>query len=201
MSLDSAKTSLIGIDLDSADLDSYVNTLGCMVDTLPFNYLGFSIGGASNRKEAWNSLEERFRYKIDRWRNVSLSKGGKLTLTQSVLNSLPCYLFSLLQALIGAINKMEKIVSDFVRMRGSTKLASHLVKLDTTFRPIYYGGLGIGSFRQKNNALLTKWLWGFCKEYNALRRHLVAAIYALEENGWSTKALNRGSLIGWGLAF
>ena len=201
MSLDSAKTSLIGIDLDSADLDSYVNTLGCMVDTLPFNYLGFSIGGASDRKEAWNSLEERFRYKIDRWRNVSLSKGGKLTLTQSVLNSLPRYLFSLLQALIGAINKMEKIVSDFVRMRGSTKLASHLVKLDTTFRPIYYGGLGIGSFRQKNNALLTKWLWRFCKENNAFWRCLIVAIYGLEENGWSTKALNRGSFIGWGLAF
>ena len=45
-----------------------------MVETLPFNYLGFSIGRAHNRKEAWISLEEQFKYKIDRRRNVSLQR-------------------------------------------------------------------------------------------------------------------------------
>ena len=88
--------------------------MGCSVDSLPFNYLGFSIGGGHNRKEMWNTLEERFRYKIDRWRNVSLSKGGRLTLVQSVLNSLPCYFFSLAQASVGVINSLEKMIRKFV---------------------------------------------------------------------------------------
>ena len=97
LSLNRSKTSLIGINLNSGDLAPYSNSMGCSVDSLPFNYLGFSIGGGHNRKEMWNTLEERFRYKIDRWRNVSLSKGGRLTLVQSVLNSLHCYFFPLLK--------------------------------------------------------------------------------------------------------
>ena len=90
LSLNRSKMSLININLNSGDLTPYSNSMGCSVDSLPFKYLGFSIGGGRNRKEMWNTLEERFRYKIDRWRNVSLSKGGRLTLVQSVLNSLPC---------------------------------------------------------------------------------------------------------------
>lgn len=110
---------------------------------------------------------------------------------QLVLNSLPCYLFSLLQASIGVINKMEKMVMNFVLTGRSTKSAAHLVKWDTTSRPICYSSLGIGSFWQKNNALVTKWLWRFCKEKNDLWRRLIVAIYDLEENGWSTKAQDR----------
>ena len=73
---------------------------------------------------------------------MSLSKGGRLTLTQSVLDSLPCCLFSLLQAPVSVINRMEKKVRDFVSTGRSTKW-------DTTSRPICNGSLGIGSFRQK----------------------------------------------------
>ena len=92
LSLNKSKTSLIDINLNSDDLTPYTNSLRCSVESLLFNYMGFSIGGGCNRKEMWNALEERFIYKIDRWRNVSFSKWGRLTLVQLVLNSLPCYL-------------------------------------------------------------------------------------------------------------
>ena len=114
LSLNRSKTSLIGINLNSGDLAPYTNSMGCSVDSLPFNYLGFSIGGGHNKKEMWNTPEERFRYKIDRRRNVSLSKGGRLTLEQSVLNSLPCYLFSLAQVSASVINRLEKMIRNFV---------------------------------------------------------------------------------------
>ncbi|TYK01560.1 LINE-1 retrotransposable element ORF2 protein [Cucumis melo var. makuwa] len=52
------KTSLIGINLDSTVLAPYASTLGYVVDSIAFNYLGFSIGGGRNRKEVWNALEE-----------------------------------------------------------------------------------------------------------------------------------------------
>ena len=45
LSLNRSNTSLISINLDSADLAPYARTSGCMMDNLPFNYLGFSIGG------------------------------------------------------------------------------------------------------------------------------------------------------------
>ncbi|TYK07811.1 hypothetical protein E5676_scaffold1737G001050 [Cucumis melo var. makuwa] len=60
------------------------------------------------------------------------------------------------------------------------------------FSPVLLCGLRIGSFRHKNNALLTKWLWRFSKEDNALWRCLIVAIYGLEKSGWSTKAPSKG---------
>ena len=177
LSLNRSKTSLIGINLNSGDLAPYSNSMWCSVGSLPFNYLGFSIGGSRNRKEMWNTLEEQFRYIIDRLRNVSLSKGGRLTLVQSVLNSLPCYLFSFAQAPTGVINRLEKMIRNFVWIGGSTNLVAHLVKWDCTSRSICYGGLEIGSFRQKNIALLTKWFWRFSMEEASLWRRLIVAIW------------------------
>ncbi|TYK31263.1 DENN domain and WD repeat-containing protein SCD1-like [Cucumis melo var. makuwa] len=63
---------------------------------------------------------------MGRWRNVSLSKGGRLTLAQSVLNSPPCYLFSLAQAPVGVINRLKKMIWNFVSTRGSTSSVAHL---------------------------------------------------------------------------
>ena len=60
LSLNRSKTSLIDINLNSGDLAPYTKSLRCSVDSLPFNYLGFSIGGGRNIKEMWNTLEERF---------------------------------------------------------------------------------------------------------------------------------------------
>ena len=123
---------------------------------------------------------------------MSLSKEGRLTLVQLVLNSLPCYLFSLAQAPAGVINRLEKMIGYFDWTRGSTNSVAHLVKWDCTSSPICYGGLGISSFRQKSTAFLTKWFWRFSKEEVSLWRCLIVAIYDLEENGWSIKDPNKG---------
>ena len=58
LSLNRSKTSLISINLNIGDLAPYTNSMGFSVDSLPFNYLGFSFGGGRNRKEMWNTLEE-----------------------------------------------------------------------------------------------------------------------------------------------
>lgn len=87
---------------------------------------------------------------------------------------------------------MAKTVGDFVWTGGPSKPTARLVKWDTTSLSICYGGLGIESLRQKNVALLTKWLWRFCKKDNAFRRCIIVAIYGLEDIAWATKVPNRG---------
>lgn len=64
---------------------------------------------------------------VDKWRSISLSKGGRLTLAQLVLNSLPCYLFSLMQASVGVINRNEKTVRNFVWNGGLVSWLSTLL--------------------------------------------------------------------------
>ena len=46
------------------------------------------------------------------------------------------------------------------------------------------GGLGIGSLRNKNAALLLIWWWTFGKEKNALWRKVVLHKYNLESSCW-----------------
>lgn len=47
--------------------------------------------------------------------------GGRLTLTKDVLGSLPTLFFSLLVALVGVINKLEKIRRQFLCVDQKTK--------------------------------------------------------------------------------
>ena len=57
LSLNRSKTSLIDINLNSGDLAPYTKSLRCSVDSLPFNYLGFSIGGVVIEKRCGTPLK------------------------------------------------------------------------------------------------------------------------------------------------
>lgn len=63
-------------------------------------------------KAARAALEEKFKTKIDKWPGLVLSKKGRLTLAQSVIQSLLCYFFSLLKALSlsGTLFGVEELV-------------------------------------------------------------------------------------------
>lgn len=98
LSLNYAKTSLIGVNMDMVEVADWAKKFGCQAESLPVNYLGFPLGGNHHRKSFWDPLLERFRRKLDNWRKFPISKGGRVTLVQSVLNSLPLYHFSLLKA-------------------------------------------------------------------------------------------------------
>lgn len=103
---------------------------------------------------------DRVRRKIDKWRHLNLSKGGRLTLAQSVLISLPLNLFSILKAPVGVIKELEKLTRNFFWNGSCMKgYCNHLVSWGKTALPLQLGGLGIGVLTQKNNSLLLKRLW------------------------------------------
>lgn len=65
---------------------------------------------------------------------------------------------------------------------------SHLVSWEWTSLPIQFGGMRIGSFKQRNNAIILKWLWRFAQE-EVLWKRVVASIGDLEPNDWATSGL------------
>lgn len=79
-----------------------VVVLGCRVESLPFRYLGLPLRGDHRGIAFWRPLVEKFSLKLEKWKKLLLSKGGRLTLAQLVLNSLPIFYFSLLKAIKGA---------------------------------------------------------------------------------------------------
>ncbi|GKA50964.1 putative RNA-directed DNA polymerase, eukaryota, reverse transcriptase zinc-binding domain protein [Tanacetum coccineum] len=90
-----SKSNLYGVGVSSDDIESMAAGTGCSASNLPFSYLGLPIGLNMNRIANWNSLIERFKFRLSGWKANMLSSGGCLTLIKSVLGSLDIYYFSI----------------------------------------------------------------------------------------------------------
>ncbi|XP_071705148.1 uncharacterized protein [Rutidosis leptorrhynchoides] len=83
--------------------------MGCSIGSLPFTYLGLPIGCKMNKEKDWKFVKEKFNNKLSGWRAKTLSFGGRVTLINSVLSSLPLYAFSLFRAPSCVIDTLEVV--------------------------------------------------------------------------------------------
>jgi hypothetical protein len=65
--------------------------LHCGVDSIPFRFLGISMGANPRRKVTWKPIVEFTRKCLSRWKSHNLSIGGRITLINSILSSLPLF--------------------------------------------------------------------------------------------------------------
>lgn len=112
-----------------------------------------------------------------------LSRGGRLTLIQTVLSSIPTYYMSLFKMSASVVNKVEKLMRSFLRGVEEGK-RDHLVKWERWANSKEEGGLGVGSLKEKYEALCAKWLWRFPMEPNSLWAMVVKSKYGSATNGW-----------------
>ncbi|XP_038884206.1 uncharacterized protein LOC120075103 [Benincasa hispida] len=93
LNLNVAKSSLIGINIKEHKVFRLVVELGCKMESLLLNYLGFSLGGKHWSLTFCDPSVDKIRSKIVKRKNSLLSKGGRLSLISSVLNGFPCISF------------------------------------------------------------------------------------------------------------
>ncbi|KAL5545313.1 hypothetical protein UlMin_009097 [Ulmus minor] len=122
-----------------------------------------------------------------------MSKGGRLTLIQSVLSSIPIYYMSLFKMPRVVAASLEKMMREFLWDRDSTGKGRSLVRWKTVCKPKELGGLGIGNLILRNKALLDKWLWRFPLEQHTLWAAVIRSKYGLDRNGWDTNRVTVGS--------
>ena len=58
-------------------------------------YLGLPLGTKFKERVIWNSILEGMEQRLMSWKQLYLSKGGKITLIKRTLSSLPTYFLSL----------------------------------------------------------------------------------------------------------
>ena len=85
------------------NLDELAFELGCKVGNLLANCLGLPLGDPHNLLGAWDAMEKRYHKRLAMRKKQYISKGGKLTLIQNTLSSLPICFISLF--------RMPRIVS------------------------------------------------------------------------------------------
>ncbi|KAL5563602.1 hypothetical protein UlMin_033349 [Ulmus minor] len=180
------KSSLARISLTEEEVGVLASEVGCEKGSWPMKYLGLPLGGNPNLAEFWNPVIEKVSKRLDSWKKAFLSKGGRLTLIQSVLSSIPTYYMSLFKLPRVVAAYLEKMMREFLWDRDSTGKGRSLVRWKTVCKPKELGGLGIGNLILRNKALLGKWLWRFPLEQHSLWATVIRSKYGLDRNGWDT---------------
>ena len=85
-----------------------------------------------------------------------VSKGGRLTLIESVLASIPDYFLSLFPLPVSVANKLEAIQRRFLWGSFGSNFKFHLGRYNIIKNPISEGGLGVRDLRLFNEVLLGK---------------------------------------------
>ncbi|VVA41200.1 PREDICTED: RNA-directed DNA polymerase, partial [Prunus dulcis] len=182
MTINKSKCSLVGINLDDGMVNEMAGAWGCDVGVWPMLYLGLPLGGNPRAIKFWDPVVEKVENRLQKWKRACLSKGGRLTMIQAVLCSIPIYYMSLFRIPIGVANRIEKLMRDFL-WEGLDGKSNHAVSWEVVGKAKFCGGLGVGSLRARSVALRAKWLWRFPNEPHALWHKVIRSIYGMDTNG------------------
>lgn len=103
----------MGVNVEDAKVKSAANKLGCLVLKTSFTYLGTKVGENMSRKHAWNEVVEKVNSRLSRWKLKTLSIGGRFTLLNFVLGSMPIFHMSIFKVPSSILKSLEAIRSRF----------------------------------------------------------------------------------------
>lgn len=148
---------LLGNNVDERLVGDFANSIGCLVGCWPIKFLGLPLGGNLLGVDFWKSVLAKVSKTLDGWKKAYLSKGGRLTLIQSMLAALPTCFLSLFRRGWRMISK--KVLRDFLWEGHDDWGGEHFVSWSTVCLPNNFWGLGISNILNRNKALTIKWLW------------------------------------------
>ena len=165
------KASGMCINADKSCLLFHNFSDACLVDfkaAMPYNilplqlgitYLGYQLKPLSYRVADWNWLLNKFEKKIKHWAFRYLSLGGRLVLVNSVLASIPVYWMGLAPIPCSILQKLRKLMFNFLWGSTDTSFKFHLTKWNDISRPKSQGGWGIKDLTCFNKALRLNVFW------------------------------------------
>jgi hypothetical protein len=172
------KSKLYGINVEDRLLSAGAAFLSCRAESIPFKFLGLPVGANPRRLAMWQSVVDTRAKRLNSWSGRLLSYGGRLTLINSVLASLPLYFFSFYKAPVGVIKQLNRIQRNFIWGGGTEDKRLCWVKWDQICRPKDEGGLGVKNLETFNRSLLSKWKWRFIQEGEAIWANLLQFRYS-----------------------
>ena len=137
-----------------------------------------------NRISMWKPIISKISKRLAAWKGRFLSIGGRLCLLKSVLSNLPIYYLSLFPMPATVATTIERKFRSFLwsGKEESRKLCN--VSWSTVALPKRIGGLGIGSLRDKNTAMLYKWQWRLGSEETSLWKEVIKFIHNTNSSGF-----------------
>ena len=130
LSINKNKSTISPINVSISRCIVVKNELKINSENLPIMYLGIPLGGKPNSLSFWDNIILKIQKKLNGWKYFQLSKGGRYTLLQASLCSLPTYQLSVFKAPSMVYKKIEKIWRNFLwgsNSDNSKSSQSHLI--------------------------------------------------------------------------
>lgn len=93
------------------------------------------------------------------------------------------YYMSIFRMSSNVVHELEKCQRNFLWDGGMGK-KDHLIKWEEVCKHQKFGRLGIGKLKERNIALLRKWLWHFPIEIGNLWQSTISSKYGHHLDGW-----------------
>ena len=136
------KSEVIMISQDNEQSLRYAGMFNCATGSWPIKYLGVPVAGSRIQISDWIPLVEKINKRLDGWKGSALSLGGRLTLLNACLSSIPIYSMSLYLLPKTILEKIDNIRKRFFWQGGSLKKKYYLVKWIRICQLKKKGGLG-----------------------------------------------------------
>lgn len=164
-----SKSCFIPINVAPHDLPWINAVMGCPQNDFPILYLGMPLSVKRPNKEHFIPLIERVEQRLQGWQSKLLSRGGRLTLTQTVLSAIPTYHMICFILPKWVISRIDKARRAFLWGKSTTRNRPiSLCNWNLVCIPKEFGGLGLPDLRLRNLALILRWWWKCYEEPNSL---------------------------------
>ncbi|GKE17429.1 RNA-directed DNA polymerase, eukaryota, reverse transcriptase zinc-binding domain protein [Tanacetum coccineum] len=131
LKINMSKSKIMGIHVEGNKVEQAAAKLGCLILTLPFSYLGTTVGGSMSRIQAWKEVVDKVKARLSRWKMKTLSIGGRLTLLKSVLGSLPIFHMSIFKVPSKVLHELESLRGHFFNGHEAGSNKASWVKWDS----------------------------------------------------------------------
>ena len=152
-----AKSSFGAIGMSNRWKLDAASCLNCSLLSIPFVYLGIPIGANPRRGQLWDPILKKCERVLAKWKQRHLSFGGRVTLIQSVLTSIPIYFLCSFGIPKKEVDKLVSLQCRFLWGGGADQNKIAWIKWETVCLPKEKGDLGIKDINTFNLALLGKW--------------------------------------------
>ncbi|CAA7051323.1 unnamed protein product [Microthlaspi erraticum] len=159
-------------------------------------YLGMPVLQKRINKDTFADVLEKVSSRLAGWRGQMLSFAGRITLTRSVLSSIPVHIMSTIVLPQSIVTRLDKVARAFLWGDTEEKRRQHLVSWEKVCTPKPEGGLGIRQTQAMNKALVAKLGWRLIHEEEALWARVLRCKYGVKDvrdNAWFKKSGNWSS--------